>query len=105
MANAVKKKNENDQLTFAGTEEGEILARLASRVEAAVRTIQELRRERDELKKRIETMEADLAQSTGATERLEEIESENDRFKNERVEIRTRIETILGNLESLEEAE
>jgi hypothetical protein len=40
----LKKNREAGQLTLAGTEEGEILARLSERVEKAVQTIQELRR-------------------------------------------------------------
>jgi uncharacterized protein YdcH (DUF465 family) len=84
----VKKKAEG-QLSLAGTEEGEILARLSERVERAVKTIQELRRERDALK-------AELAQ------RGEAESEELDRFRRERGEIKDRIENILANLESLD---
>ena len=86
----MKKKASEDQLSLAGTEEGEILARLSERVERAVKTIQELRRERDALK-------AELAQRGEAD--AEELE----RFRRERGEIKDRIENILSNLESLEE--
>ena len=64
----------------------EILQRLSEKVERAIATIQELRRERDELKKR-----------------LDEIDDDGARFRRERGEIRDRIESILANLESLEE--
>lgn len=78
----MKKKNDESQLALAGTEEAEILARLGERVEKAVATIQELRREREELKARVEELEA---------------------YVNERGEIRGRIEAILASLEKLEE--
>lgn len=64
----------------------EILQRLSEKVERAIATIQELRRERDALKKR-----------------LDEIDDDSARFRRERGEIRDRIESILSNLESLEE--
>jgi hypothetical protein len=79
----------DEQLPLAGTEEAEILARLSERVERAVAMIQELRKERDELR-------AKLAEHTT-------LEEEHDRFKQERGEIRDRIETILHSLERLEE--
>ena len=71
----MKKKTTEEQMSLAGTEEGEILAKLSERVERAVQTIQDLRRERDEL--------------------AEELE----RLRGERGEIRNRIETILSKLE------
>ena len=83
------------QLTLAGTEEGEILSRLSERVEKAVRTIQELRRERDALKARAEKAEAALGESSS-------LQEEHDRFQRERGEIRDRIESILADLEVLE---
>jgi FtsZ-binding cell division protein ZapB len=76
------KKTIEKQMPLAGTEEGEILARLSERVEKAVKLIQELRRERDELKAKLEAAEG---------------------FSGQRQEIRTRIESILSTLESLEE--
>lgn len=99
----MKKKAENDQMQIEGTEEAEILSRLAAKVETAIKTIQELRRERDELRTRLETAESELSRTTGDAERLGEIQSENERFKGERDEIRERIERILGSLESLDE--
>ena len=86
----MKKKTTEEQMSLAGTEEGEILARLSERVERAVKTIQELRKERDALK-------AELAA------RGEADAEELDRFRRERGEIKDRIENILSNLESLEE--
>lgn len=80
--------NDSDSAVAAGGEE-EILARLADRVEQAVTTIQELRRERDQLRARVEE--------------LESIQEDHDRFVRERGQIRDRIESILGSLEKLEE--
>jgi FtsZ-binding cell division protein ZapB len=85
----VKKKTTEEQMSLAGTEEGEILARLSERVERAVQTIQELRKERDRLK-------AELA------ERGQAESEELERLKSERGEIKDRIESILGSLEALE---
>jgi FtsZ-binding cell division protein ZapB len=80
----MKKTRENEP---AGEEE--ILARLAARVEQAVTTIQELRRERDQLRARVEE--------------LESLQEDHDRYVRERGQIRDRIESILGSLEKLEE--
>ena len=98
----MKKKNNEEQMSIAGTEEGEILARLSERVEKAVSMIAELRKERDSLKARLEDAEGKLTESTGASEQLATLQDEHDRFRRERSEIRDRIETILGNLESLD---
>lgn len=101
----MKKKTEAGQLTLSGTEEGEILARLSERVERAVTMIQELRRERDALKKKLDEAESKLHEAGDSGERLTQLEEEHERFQRERSEIRDRIETILGSLESLESAE
>ncbi len=61
-----------------GSEE-EILAKLSERVDRAVKMIQELRRERDELKEKLAGLDGD------------------------RGEIRARIEAILANLEQLDQ--
>lgn len=84
-----KNREDNNQLALAGTEEAEILNRLSERVERAVATIQELRRERDALKARVEELEG--------------VQGEHEKFARERSEIRDRIEGILGSLEALEE--
>jgi FtsZ-binding cell division protein ZapB len=97
------KKTKEEQLALAGTEEGEILARLGERVERAVATINDLRRERDALKARAEAAEAKLADQDSATERLSSLEEEHERFARERGEIRNRIEGILSSLEVLDE--
>ncbi len=78
----MKKKTTEEQMPLAGTEEGQILARLSERVDKAVLMIQELRRERDELKAKLEEAQA---------------------FTSQRQEIRHRIESILSSLERLEE--
>lgn len=85
----MKKTKENETL-----EESEILQRLGEKVERAIATIQELRRERDALKQRAEEAEA----------RLAEIDDDAERFRRERSQIRDRIESILANLETLEES-
>ncbi len=106
METTLNKKNRDaGQMSIAGTEEGEILARLSERVEKAVQTIHELRRERDSLKGRLEQAEGKLRDFTGATERATTLEEENDRFRKERGLIRDHIESVLSSLESLEEAE
>jgi Protein of unknown function (DUF904). len=101
----VKKKSDSDQLTLAGTEEGEILGRLNDRVEKAIATIQALRRERDTLRRELDEANARLQEHGEATERATSLEEDNERFRRERSEIRDRIESILGNLEALEETE
>jgi len=82
------KKKTLEQMVLSGAED-EVLTRLHERVEKAISTIQELRRERDALKAKLEEGGGELQQ-------------ECDRLRKERDEIRTRIESILGNLEALE---
>jgi FtsZ-binding cell division protein ZapB len=101
----MKKNPNNDQTTLTDTDEAEILERLSARVEKAVSTIQELRRERDELRTRVDELESRVRDSDETSTRLSSLEEEHDRFRKERGEIRSRIETILGNLEALETAE
>ncbi|HEY6843131.1 MAG TPA: cell division protein ZapB [Thermoanaerobaculia bacterium] len=81
------KKKTLEQMTLSGAED-EVLARLQERVEKAIATIQELRRERDALKAKLEEPNA--------------LQEEVERLKSERDEIRTRIEKILGNLDSID---
>jgi FtsZ-binding cell division protein ZapB len=97
-----KKGKDIDQLSLAGTEEGEILARLNDRVEKAITTIQELRRERDALKVKLDEAESRLRDTENASERASSLEDECERFRRERGEIRDRVETILGRLEALD---
>ena len=99
----MKKNRETEQLSLAGTEEGEILGRLNDRVEKAIATIQELRRERDTLRRQLDEATARVQEQGDAAERASTLEEDNERFKRERSEIRDRIESILGNLEALEE--
>lgn len=89
-------------MALAGTEEGEILARLAERVERAVNIIQELRKERDGLKTRLEKAEAELRQRGEAASQVSTLEQECERFRKERDEIRGRVESMLATLETLE---
>ena len=101
----MKKNDNNEQQALTQTEEGEILERLSARVEKAVSTIQELRRERDTLRARVDELEGRVRDGEETTSRLTTLEEEHDRFRRERGEIRTRIETILSNLEQLETTE
>ena len=100
----VKKKSDGDQLVLSGSE-GEILARLHERVEKAIGMIQELRRERDTLKTRLHEIEGRAKKHDVDTNRLVELEEDQERFQKERNEIRKRIESILSNLESLDASE
>ncbi len=96
------KKTKEEQMPLAGTEEGEILGRLHERVEKAIATIQELRRERDALRAKLEQAEGRLREQSDASERLASLEDDCERFQKERSEIRNRIESMLANLESLD---
>ena len=91
----MKKTKDNDQMALAGTEEAEILGRLSERVEKAVAAIQELRKEREQLRKRIEELESQVRAQ-------DDVEEEQERLRRERGEIRDRIENILASLEALE---
>lgn len=101
----MKKTIEEQQLSFAGTEEAAILGRLTDRVERAVSMIQELRREREELRSRVTDLEAQVRDYEETANRLGGLEEETDRFRRERGEIRGRIESILSTLETLETAD
>lgn len=98
----MKKTRDNDQSTLPNLEEAEILGRLGERVEKAVATIQELRKERDQLRARVTELESQVTDSGEASTRLETLEEEHERFRKERGEIRDRIENILSSLEALE---
>lgn len=98
----MKKTKDTEQSALPGMDESEILSRLAERVEKAVATIQELRKERDQLRARVEELEAQVQDAGDASSRLESLEEEHDRFRRERSEIRDRIENILSSLEALE---
>lgn len=91
----MKKTKDNDQMALAGTEEAEILGRLSERVEKAVAAIQELRKEREQLRSRIEELESQVRAQ-------DDVEEEQERLRRERGEIRDRIENILASLEALE---
>jgi FtsZ-binding cell division protein ZapB len=92
----MKKTKDTEQMALAGTEEAEILGRLSERVEKAVAAIQDLRRERDQLRKRVEELESQVRAQ-------DEAGQQHERLRRERIEIRDRIENILSSLEALEE--
>lgn len=100
-----KKNRDAGQQGMAAGEEGEILSRLTERVERAVQMIQDLRRERDSLKARLEDAESQLRDHGDTAERAATLEADNERFQKERGEIRDRIESVLASLEALEESE
>ncbi|HEY0141957.1 MAG TPA: hypothetical protein VGF48_13745 [Thermoanaerobaculia bacterium] len=103
MENDLKKNRENDPAETAGNgNESEILARLGERVERAVGLIQELRRERDVLRARVEELEGRLTDHDATSTRLQSLEEEQERLQKERGEVRDRIESILSSLEALE---
>lgn len=91
----MKKTRDNDAMSLDGTEEAEILSRLSERVEKAVGMIQELRRERDQLRARVTELETQVREQDALSE-------EQERLRRERGEIRDRIENILSSLEALE---
>lgn len=97
-----KTTKDTDQPALPGIEEAEILSRLGERVEKAVATIQELRKERDQLRARVEELEAQVKDVDETSTKLESLEEEHERFRRERGEIRDRIENILSSLEALE---
>ena len=99
----MKKNRDNEQMAInSDADEAAILARLGERVEKAVAVIGELRRERDTLKTRLAEAEAKLKEYDETSERLSTLEEDYDRFRRERSDIRTRIESILSNLETLD---
>ena len=81
------KKKTVEQMTLSGSDD-EVFTRLQERVEKAIAMIQELRRERDALKAKLD----------GGND----LEEECERLRKERDEIRNRIESILSNLEALD---
>lgn len=85
------------------SEESEILARLGERVERAVSTIAELRKERDRLQAQVDDLSAQIKSREEEAGRLSDVEEENSRYREERDIIRGRIETMLRNLETLDE--
>ena len=52
--------------------------------------------------RRVDELEAQVKDADDASNRLESLEEEHERFRRERGEIRDRIETILSSLEALE---
>jgi chromosome segregation ATPase len=94
----VKKNRDNEQMAINGTDEADILSRLGERVEKAIAVIGELRRERDTLRTRLDELEARLKDHEGTSERLSTLEEE-------RGDVRSRIESILASLESLDGGE
>lgn len=98
-----KKDRDTEQLVLKGTEEERILAQLSERVERAIVTIQELRRERDALKKKLQSAEERIHNYEEESEKLGSVQSDFQKFQSERSEIKNRIESILANLESIDE--
>jgi len=120
-----KKTKETEQLSIEGTNETEILARLAERVDRAVTLIAQLRQENEVLGEKVETLEGELKDSVDARDaalaraaaaekraaeleddgsaRADELEKDLETLKRERDAVRSRVEGILEKLEGLEE--
>jgi FtsZ-binding cell division protein ZapB len=101
----LKKTKDSEQIPLQGSEEAEILGRLAERVERAVATIADLRKERDRLQAQVTELTTQMKSREAESERLTSVEDENLRYREERDAIRTRIESMLQNLETLDEAD
>ena len=99
----MKKKGESEQMPLQGTEEEEMLMRLSDRVEKAIATIQQLRKENATIRQRAEKLEAELRDQESSADRLRTAEEENARFHSERSEVRSRLERMLSDLEGLDE--
>lgn len=91
-----KKDQTNEKSVSMRADADDALNRLAQRVDDAVRTIRDLRAERDDLKAKLATAEERLVNGEAESGRVAELEGERD-------EIRTRIEKILGKLDLIEE--
>jgi len=85
------------------SEEAEILEKLAERVETAIKTIRDLRKERDELDRRLKEAEGRLATVEHESEQMSDLLEEKESWLSDRREIRDRIENILGRLEQLDD--
>jgi FtsZ-binding cell division protein ZapB len=98
-----KKEREAGQLPLTGSE-AEILARLGQKVEKAIETIRVLRRERDELRQKLDDAEDRARESEGdLRQRVTELEDDCEQMRTERGEIEKRIEGILEDLATLDE--
>ncbi|HUP66278.1 MAG TPA: cell division protein ZapB [Thermoanaerobaculia bacterium] len=96
-------KQDEPQMNFSGSEEAELLERLNERVERAVTMIQKLRKERDDLRARLQDVERQISEQGASSEELASATEELERYREERGEVRGRIERILDSLETLEE--
>ncbi|HEY5610166.1 MAG TPA: cell division protein ZapB [Thermoanaerobaculia bacterium] len=92
-----------DQTILDGTAEGEILTRLTERVEKAVATIAQLRKEREELRNKLAAAEKKLEDREADATRFASAEADTAKSRAEREEIRNRIQRVLKSLEKLEE--
>lgn len=79
-------------------DENDVLSQLAERVEKAIATIQQLRREREELREKLVGVEEELGRLDSQS-----LQEENERFRTERDEIRSRLEKLVANLDRIEE--
>ncbi len=96
-------RSPEDQMTLAETEEGALLEKLTEKVERAVDSIQKLRRERDELRERLEAVETQMKTQGADAEELSAIRDEVEKYRGERDEIRNRIGVLLESLGALDE--
>ncbi|HUO84314.1 MAG TPA: hypothetical protein VM534_04290 [Thermoanaerobaculia bacterium] len=85
--------------------ESEVLERLADRVEKAVVVIRELRRERDDLRQKLQRAEQRLAEQSQEGDAVADLQERIESFESERREIRGRVEKIIARLEMVDDGE
>lgn len=96
-------KKKLEQMVFNPGEENDVLARLGDRIETAIATIQQLQRERDELRKKLASAQDQMRSADGAGSDATELREELERLRSERDEVRGRLSKLLANLDRLEE--
>lgn len=99
----MKKERESGQMVLDGTDEQEILRALGERVDRAIQTIHDLRKERDQLRQEIEELRRDSEQRQRDSSDFADLRAEHEKLVAERAEIRRRVERIAATLDSLGE--
>lgn len=97
------KKKKDDQMELIGPDGDQLIEELAKKIDSAVSTIRDLRKERDALRDELEAANERLGELEQSGERLDELEREAGRFEEQKGEIRNRIEALLEKFERLEE--
>jgi FtsZ-binding cell division protein ZapB len=94
-------KKKPEQMVFNPGEENDVLARLGERIEKAIASIQQLRRERDELRHKLARAEEELRNGNTSGGNAAELQEALERMQSERDEVRGRLEKLLANLEQV----